>query len=233
MSISILGFVPARKGSKGVKNKNLRNVNGSPLIEYTLNAAIKSKYIDDILVSTDSEEIQAIAKQKNLICKHLRPNNLSNDSALTIDVIKYELLKLGKKLKKYTHLMLLQPTCPLRGATDIDLSIEKLVNQNGKSLISVVSVKSMHPLRMKKIQNNRLFNYIDIGFEDMRPRQSLPDVFIRNGAIYLALISDILEKSTLSSQPCIPFIMEEEKSINIDNESDLILAKFYLEKNKK
>ena len=127
--------------------------------------------------------------------------------------------------------MLLQPTCPLRKATHIDECIRKLEERNGNSLISVVEVESYHPLRMKKIHNDKLLNYIDTGYEDMRPRQKLPKVYIRNGAIYLSKIDDVVSLSTFSNPECIPYIMTQEESVNIDSEADFLMAEYYINKN--
>ena len=226
----VLGIVPARRGSKGIKRKNLVEINGKPLIEYTLEEIAKSKIINEFIISTDSKTIHNISKKYNAIFNGLRPTDLSEDNALTIDVVKYELKKLGKNLQNYSHVMLLQPTCPLRTYKNIDESIEKLFNSKGRSLISVVQLTSYHPLRMKKILNGKLFNYIDTGFEDMRPRQKLPKVYIRNGSIYLANIEDVLSLSTFSAPDCIPYEMGEDESVNIDSESDLLLAEYYLRK---
>ena len=126
--------------------------------------------------------------------------------------------------------MLLQPTCPLRTYKHIDESIEKLFKSNGRSLISVVQLTSYHPLRMKKIFNGKLFNYVDTGFEDMRPRQKLPKVYIRNGSIYLANVQDVLSLSTFSAPDCIPYEMGEDESVNIDSEADLLIADYYIKK---
>ena len=226
----ILAIVPARKGSKGIKRKNMVCLNGKPLIEYTLDEIAKSKKVNEFIISTDSKTIYNISKKYNPIFNGLRPGNLSGDNALTIDVVKYELNKLGNSLKNYTHVMLLQPTCPLRTYRHIDESIEKLLKSNGRSLISVVQSTSYHPLRMKKIFNGKLFNYVDTGFEDMRPRQVLPKVYIRNGSIYLANIQDVLSLSTFSRPDCVPYEMVEEESVNIDSEADLLLAEFFLKK---
>ena len=218
------------KGSKGIKRKNLVDINGKPLIEYTFDEIAKSKIINDFIISTDSKTIYNLSKKYKAIFNGLRPENLSEDKALTIDVVKYELKKLGDNLQNYTHVMLLQPTCPLRTYKHIDESIEKLFKSNGRSLISVVQSTSYHPLRMKKIFNGKLFNYIDTGFEDMRPRQDLPKVYIRNGSIYLANIHDILSLSTFSAPDCIAYEMGEDESVNIDSQADLLLAEYYLRK---
>ena len=224
----VLGFVPARKGSKGVKGKNIKELHGKPLVKYTFEQIDKSNKINDFIISTDSEEIRNMSEEYNSISYGLRPDYLSDDKALTIDVVKYELKRMGSQINDFSHLMLLQPTCPLRTKKHIDAAINKLSDYQGRSLISIVETKGYHPLRMKKVFNEELFNYIDTGIEDMRPRQELPKVYIRNGAIYLAKISDILSLSTFSAPKCIPFIMSESESVNIDSEIDFLIADFIL-----
>ncbi len=226
--LKTIGIVPARIGSRGVKQKNIKEISGKPLIEHTFEQIKNSKLLDQFIVSSDSEYIIELSESYGAICNGIRPKYLADDKALTIDVIKYELEKLGVLLDNFTHVMLLQPTCPLRNSHHIDESINKLEQTNGNSLISVVEVNSYHPLRMKRIHNNRLYNYLDTGIEDMRPRQNLPKVYIRNGAIYLSKINDVFSLSTFSNPECIPYLMNEKDSINIDNESDFILAEHYL-----
>ncbi len=225
-----IGIVPARIGSKGIKQKNIKEIYGKPLISYTFDQIKKSKLIDDFIISSDSDFINKIAMNYGAICNGIRPKHLADDKALTIDVVKYELNKIINLFEKYTHVMLLQPTCPLRQSNHIDQCITKLTEGNGNSLISVVEAQSHHPLRMKRIHNDKLFNYIDTGYEDMRPRQDLPKVYLRNGAVYLARIEDVISLSTFSNPECIPYIMSEEDSVNIDSESDFFLAKYYLNK---
>ena len=226
--LNVIGIVPARKGSKGIKQKNIRQINGKPLIEYTFEPIRESKLVNTFIVSSDSNFINNLGQRYGAICNGIRPESLSSDSALTIDVLKYELDKIGKLINKFTHIMLLQPTCPLRKAHHIDECILKLEKTGGKSLISVVEAKSNHPLRMKRIHNDKLFNYVDTGYEDMRPRQELPKVYLRNGAVYLAKIEDVMNLSSLSNPDCIPYIMNSEESINIDAETDFLLAEYYI-----
>ena len=229
--LKVIGIIPARIGSKGVKQKNIKKISGKTLIEYSLEEVKKSNLIDDFILSSDSEFIIELGKSYGAISNGLRPAHLANDSALTIDVVKYELNKIGDLINQYTHIMLLQPTCPLRKAIHIDECIRKLEQSNGNSLISVVEIESYHPLRMKKIHNDKLLNYIDTGYEDMRPRQKLPKVYIRNGAIYLSKIDDLLSLSTFSNPECIPYIMTQEESVNIDSDADFSIAEYYIKKN--
>ena len=222
--MKILTIIPARKGSKGVKGKNKKFLSGKPLIEYTFEFAneLSEKY--DVFLSTDDEEIIRLSEDLKILNNGLRPSHLSSDSALTIDVIKHEISILEKKGLIYDAVLLLQPTCPLRSFDDFK-KIENLFFANPrKSVVSVKNVDGYHPLRMKKIEGDNLVNYIDQGFEDMRPRQQLPDVYIRNGSIYLTPINEIKLNNSLVTNPSTPFIMSEKHSVNIDNEIDFLVA---------
>lgn len=228
MAKTILGLIPARKGSKGVPGKNMSNICGKPLLQYTLDSACQSQLLTDLLISTDSVEMLKLSECFHVLSNGLRPDKLSGDSILTIDVVKYELSMLQAKKIKYDYIMLLQPTCPLRTSAHIDKAISLMLESSQSSLVSVVDVLGYHPLRMKRIIDNRLVNYIDIGHEDMRPRQELPPVYIRNGAIYLIEWDVLINQNSLVGKECIPFVMSPKDSINIDTIHDLYLAESFL-----
>ena len=228
--MKILGIVPARKGSKGVKGKNMRQLNGKPLLEYTLESANKSKTLDNILISTDSNDMLKLGEKYNCLNNGIRPHELSCDRSLTIDVVLYEISKLSEIGKHYDSIVLLQPTCPLRTSKMIDDAVNKFIESKADSLISVVNVGGTHPLRMKLIRDGQLYNYIDTGTEDMRPRQELPDVYIRNGALYISKVEQIVEKKQFGTGRCVPFEMNESDSVNIDSEKDMFYAEVLLSK---
>ena len=125
---------------------------------------------------------------------------------------------------------LLQPTCPLRKVNHIEDCIDLIISNDVDSVVSVknVAMSGDHPFRMKIIENNFLINFIDQGFEDMRPRQELPDVYIRNGCVYISRADLIREKDILVGDKCLPYVMNEESSTNIDTTADLYVAEFYL-----
>lgn len=228
-SKKILAIIPARGGSKKIKNKNIVKIKNKPLIGYTIEQALKSKYIDEICLSSDSIKIINIAKSFGLNVFFKRPKILSTDYALTKDVVKHALKKSKKYFKKkFDYFILLQPTCPLRKSFHIDQSIKKLISSKHNSLISICDVDGYHPNRMKVIKKNLLFNYSKKKSEDMRPRQKLPKVFIRNGAIYLTKVSFFEKKKIISDKTSIPYLMEQDNSINIDGPLDLELAKILL-----
>ena len=230
---SFLAIIPARGGSKSIKNKNLYLIKKKPLIYYTIKSAINSKFLNTILLSTDSIKIANYVKKFSKIkIPFLRPKKLAGDKILTLPVLKYTLLRYEKIFKnKFDFVVLLQPTSPLRTSNDIDNSIKLLNKKKTDSLISVTSVGANHPLRMKKIlKNKRLNNYISQkNTDNMNPRQTLPKVFIRNGAIYIAS-RELILKNKISSKKTIAYEMSEDKSINIDNYKDIILLKHVMKK---
>jgi CMP-N,N'-diacetyllegionaminic acid synthase len=127
--------------------------------------------------------------------------------------------------RTYDIVVMLQPTSPLRSAHDIDSGIQLLLNTGADSVISVVDVGGHHPFRMKRVVGeNILVNFIDQGFEDMRPRQELPRVYIRSGALYIVRRSVLVEQQTFVGRDCRAYIMPEARAINIDTRLDLTLA---------
>jgi len=230
----VLGVIPARAGSKGIPNKNIMDVGGQPLIKYTIEAALGSTMITDCIVSTDSDEIASLAESLGLSAPFIRPNNLSNDKALSLPVIQHAVSFMEKKHGiHYDAVIMLQPTTPLRTSGDIDKSLSILISEKLDSVISVVEVEGNHPLRMKRIVNNRLVNYVDQGHEDMRPRQELPKVYIRNGAIYATLRDVLIDEDSFVGENSYPYVMNKEQSINIDTISDLYLTQIYIKGIKK
>ena len=230
----VLGVIPARGGSKGVLDKNIRLLNGKPLIFYTIEAARKSELLTDFVVSTESKKIAHLCESIGLEFPFMRPVELAQDDVESYPVILHGLQEMEKTMNtKYDYIMMLQPTTPLRTYNDIDNSLNILFKSEVESVVSVVDVGGNHPLRMKRIVGeNILINYIDQGFENMRPRQKLPPVYIRNGAIYASKRNVLIEKSNIITENCLAYLMSSEKSINIDNNIDLKLAELLIkEKN--
>jgi N-acylneuraminate cytidylyltransferase len=227
----ILVIIPARKGSKGIPSKNKKELLGKPLVSYTFDIAsqLDENYVT--YVSSDDEEIIKIAEGYNIKNNGLRPDNISDDKALTIDVLHYELLAIEKKYNvRFDAVMLLQATCPIRDISHI-YEVEKLFIKNNlnSSVVSVKKIDSEHPFRMKRmIQDHILVNYIDQGYEDMRPRQELPPVYIRNGSIYLSPAISIRDKQTLVTSEAYGYLMDNLHSINIDNIEDFLVASYFM-----
>jgi CMP-N-acetylneuraminic acid synthetase len=228
MNNKVLAVIPARGGSKGIANKNIVDVGGSPLIKYTIDAALESSLLTHCVVSTDSDEIANVAKSYGALVPFKRPKNLSGDKALSLPVMQHALKFMeAKQGYQYDLVIMLQPTTPFRISKDIENAINILIDTNSDSVISVVEVGGHHPLRMKRVIDGRLVNYIDQGHEDMRPRQELPLAYIRNGAIYATRRDVLLRDNTFIGSDSRAYIMPLERSVNIDTHADLLLAKSY------
>jgi len=228
---SVLAIIPARGGSKGVENKNIKKLNGEPLISHTIKEAKKSKYISKIIVSTDSLEISDISKKYGAKVPFIRPKNLATDKSLTYDVVKHCVDFYKHQNQVFDIILLLQPTTPFRSVNQIDKAIEILSKEKDfNSIVSVVDVDGNHPHRMKIIKNGQLLNYIDQGFEDMSPRQSLPKVYIRSGSIYAIRYEAFLKEKSLVSSKCLPLVISHEESINVDTINDFNYCEFIFNK---
>jgi len=230
---NVLGIIPARGGSKGIPKKNIMPIVGKPLIQYTIDAALGSKMLTKVIVSTDNKEIAKFSKKFGAEVPFIRPKHLATDNAKTLDVAihaVHEMEKIDKK--KFDVAVILQPTTPLRKTKHIDEAVRLLINnKDSDSVISVVEVGANHPLRMKRIVDGVLVNYIDQGQEDTRPRQHLPPVYIRNGALYITR-RDILLSGSLTGRKTRAYVMPPEYSINIDSILDVPLAEYLLKQEK-
>ena len=215
----ILAIIPARGGSKRLPGKNILDFAGKPLIARTIDAALKSKYINNIIVSTDDAQIASIAKEYGAKVPFLRPDNLASDEATTIDVV---LDLLSRISEKYKYIALLQPTSPLRTYQHIDESVEQLGDKD--SVVSVV--KTEHPLEWCNTlpSDKNLDNFIDDSVRNKRS-QDLPDRYRINGAIYIVKTDVLLRvKSFLLEKGAVAYVMDRDSSIDIDHKQDFIIA---------
>ncbi|MDO8470757.1 MAG: acylneuraminate cytidylyltransferase family protein [bacterium] len=225
----VVGLIPARGGSKGILDKNIRLVAGKPLIAYTIEAAQKSRYISKLILSTDSQKIANVAKRSGLETDALRPAHLATDRAKTLDVVRYELGRLQKKLQRpIDFVVLLQPTAPLRTAKDIDEACAMfLKNKKNNSLVSVCDVGGMHPKVMYVKRGDHLVPFLETGGRAMR-RQNFEAVYARNGALYLFTPKQATQGDWVISKRPLMYLMPRERSVNIDESLDLEIAEFFV-----
>jgi len=227
--MKILAVVPARGGSKSVLRKNIALIAGKPLLAYTIEEALKVDAITDLVVSTDDEEIACVARSLGAQVPFIRPAELATDHAQSAPVLKHCLLELEARCGgRYDAVLMLQPTTPLRKAGHIIKAIDMLAANDCDSVVTVVSVGGHHPFRMKRMVENRLINFIDQGFEDMRPRQVLPLVYIRNGAVYLSRRHVVAEQDQVVGVHSLGIEMDANESVNIDNHLDFKMAEILL-----
>ena len=226
----ILAFIPARGGSKGIKNKNIVSLYGKPLVAYSIEAALQSKYVDMVFVSTDSEEIARVAKEFGAEVPFLRPAELAQDTSKTIDALVHGLRILNKE-HIFDSFILLQPTSPLREKDDIDKAIELFYETDRQGVISVTEA-SENPVLIRTITEDGKLQGLLSGRGDLR-RQDMPKYYVLNGCIYIGKAEETNENTDLAAYP-IPYIMQKERSIDIDAMCDIEDAEKYLrEKNKK
>ena len=219
----ILGVIPARGGSKGIRKKNLKLLCGQPLIYYTIKASSNSN-LDRVIVSTDSEELIKISNSLGAeVLK--RPSELAKDDSTTLAVLEHVLQSINES---YDAIMVLQPTSPLRRKEHINESIEIFKNDNeADSLVSVVKVPhNFYPYKQMSLDNGYLF-----GGKNIFRRQDLHEnLYARNGAaIYISRIN-ILNKSILGDKT-LPYFMNKIDSIDIDDMEDWFLVESILKSN--
>ena len=227
-NLKVLALIPARGGSKGIKDKNIVDVCGKPLIAYSIIAAQKSKYIDDVIITTDSEKIKEVAEKYGADVPFLRPAELATDNAKTIDAVMHSINTLKELGRDYDILILLQPTCPLRTIDDINNSLELFVSKNYTSLVSVNRV-SEHPILMRKIKEDGIMENL-LNLPSTVRRQDMPPIYKVNGSIYINLINELNNDTSLNDNP-LAYITMEEHSVDIDNISDIERVKRYLNNN--
>ena len=217
-----LAIIPARSGSKGIKDKNIKLLKNKPLMAYTIEAAKKSKVFDDIIVSTDSEKYKIIAEQYGAKVPFLRDISLSGDFSKTEDVIVDTITNLEKIGKKYDYFVLLQPTSPLRNFKHIKESIDLILEENLNSVISVCEVDHSLQICNTLKENKSMYNFISKNNNTLR--QNMEKYYRVNGAIYIMKIDEYLKNRTFYGEKSKAYIMERKFSVDIDEEIDFLLA---------
>jgi D-3-phosphoglycerate dehydrogenase / 2-oxoglutarate reductase len=228
----ILCVIQARGGSKGIPNKNIYKINNHPLISYSIAAAKGSKYIDDIIVSSDSIKICKVANEYGAKTPFLRPSFLAKDNTPSVDSLLYSVKKYEKIIKEnFDYIIELPCVSPLRDSNFVDLAIQKIFKNNFDSVISYVNTGEKHPIRLKRISSNKVTNfcreYPEI--EKKSFRQSFEPSYIRNGAIYCMTRKCLLINKSRMGKKSFPIIMPMDKSINIDEKFDLLTVKYLIE----
>lgn len=219
----IVAVIPARGGSKGIPEKNIVEINGRPLIDYTISAALESQYLDKVIVSTDSEKIAEIAVKCGAEVPFLRPQNLAEDQSKTIDVLINLIKQLSITDINFDYIVLLQPTQPLRKSFHINEAIKLVIDNNYKSLTSVSIVRD-HPILVRTIDNHgKLKNLLHIN-STVR-RQDFPIYYKVNGAIYINRIDEDFNENTSLNDNLYPYVMDREYDLDIDEPFDLEILK--------
>lgn len=228
----ILGLITARGGSIGIPKKNIALLAGKPLIWYTIMATQNSQLLTRTIVSTDDEEIMAVAKTHGADVPFRRPVELAQHDTPHLPVVQHALQWLKEnERQEYDYVMILQPTSPLRTAQDIDESIAKAVDTDADSVMSMVEITDFDPIKVKNIEHDVIQPmFIDEGRASAR-RQTGAKAYKRNCAIYFTR-ADCIMRGDLFGQVSRPYIMPKERSLDINEPFDLELAEFLLSRNR-
>ncbi len=217
----ILAIIPARGGSKGVLRKNIKDLSGKPLIQWTIEAAKNSLYIDTLYVSSDDEEILTFAAQMGSKYPLRRPDFLAQDNTSGIDVVEHII----KTVDPHDILVLLQPTSPLRETKNIEEALDLFINRD-KSIDTCVSVceSSKSPHWMYQVQANGTVKPILDSTKIYSCRQEIPKSYVLNGAIYIAEVEWFKKHKTFLTDNTLAYVMPADKSIDIDTNLDFVVA---------
>lgn len=224
----VLGVITARGGSKRIPRKNVKELCGKPLIYYTIKAALESKLLNKVILSSDGDEIINIAKEMGIEVPFKRPIELAKDDTLTIDVIIHAVDFVEKNQGFFPDIVvILEPTSPLRTAEDIDNALRIHLETNADSVVGVSKTDHWHPLRAKKIIDGILYDYCMEEKEGVR-RQDLPPAYFRNGAFYSVKRDVLMNEHKLYGKVTCPYIMPPERSIDINENMDFKLAEILI-----
>lgn len=222
-----IAIIPARSGSKGIKDKNIKMLCNKPLIAWTIEAALQSEMFDTVMVSTDSEQYAEVAKQFGAKVPFLRSKVNSSDTSSSWDAVKEVILKYHELGDDFDTFTLLQPTSPLRSARDITESFGLMKIKNARSIVSVCETEDSPYTCNTLPRSLSMDDFFVEEFKNTR-RQDLPKCYKLNGAIYLSKTCDFLKDGDIYSNDCYAYIMDEKNSIDIDTELDFRIAEILL-----
>jgi CMP-N,N'-diacetyllegionaminic acid synthase len=225
VSSSVLGVVVARGGSKGIPRKNIASLAGKPLLAYTAAAALQSKRLSRLVLSTEDDEIAEVGRGLGLEVPFMRPRVLAQDDTPAIAVLEHVVRELESQGQRIDAVFTLQPTNPLRRPADIDGAIELLDRTGADSVISFVEVGDNHPARMKFIDPEGRVTDPPFGesVEGQR-RQDLPKLYLREGSVYLTRRDVLIDGHSLKGNDCRAWMIPKDRACNIDEPLDWLLA---------
>jgi CMP-N,N'-diacetyllegionaminic acid synthase len=225
--LAYIGLIPARAGSKAIPNKNSVDCAGKPLLAYTCEAALGSKSLSRVILSTDSEALAKLGKDFGIEVPFLRPPNLADDVTPMISVIQHALEWAEKNVPNLTGIVLLQPTSPLRTSQHIDEAVKLFVNGNGCSVVSVCEVPHQFlPDSQYQLNGNELIMESKVS-APLR-RQDKPKRYARNGPAILILSPNTIRQGKLYTNSILGYRMDRFSSLDIDDSEDLALADLLL-----
>jgi len=225
-----IAIIPARSGSKGLKDKNIRLINGKPLLAYTIEAALKSKCFDVVMVSTDNKKYAKIAEEYGAQVPFLRSKENSKDSTSPWEVVKEVLDKYEEINMNFDTLALLQPTSPLRDQQDIKKAFKLFKDKKANAVSSMCELECSIHLVNKLPKSLSMDNFIPDKNYNKR-RQEIEPYYRFNGAIYISKVKTFRKNMNIYKHKCYAYIMDRDRSYDIDNELDLKIVEAIMNRN--
>lgn len=224
--MNVLGIIPARGGSKRLRGKNRRRLGGKPLVAWTIEAALSAARIDRLVVSSDDEEILAIAGEYSSRIPLRRPADLAGDTSTPIEYVRHALSMFERRGERhFDAVAILQPSSPLTSPDDIDATLELLEASGAETAVTVMQVEhALHPVKFKRLEGATLLPYMEAEAGRMMAHE-LPEVFVRNGSVY-ATRRDVLDRGVVISDDSRAVVMPRERSVDINDAMDLRFAEF-------
>jgi N-acylneuraminate cytidylyltransferase len=228
MSTSAVAFIPARLGSKRVPGKNIRPLAGHPMLAYTIAPAIESGVFSSVMVSTDSEEIAAIARHYGAEVPFLRPAAFAGDTSPDIEWLEHALTELRAGGRNWDAFSILRPTSPFRSAASIRGAFERFASQEGVDSLRAVEKCTQHPGKMWVVRGDRMLPLLPFGPAEQpwhsTPYQALPLVYVQNASLEMAWTRVVFERRTIAGDVIMPFVTEGHEGFDINDPYDWMVA---------
>ena len=225
---NVLAIIPARGGSKGLPGKNVRDLCGKPLIQWSIEAALNSRYIDKVIVTTDDENIANIARSVGADIPFIRPKELASDESPSSEAILHA-LDYFEEQESYEYFVLLEPTSPLTESKDIDQALFELDDSKYSSIVGIANVQDYHPeFCVKKSKDNHILKFNGASFDAPSRRQDLEPVYSFDGSLYISRVKSYKENKTFYHSLTLGYLCEEWKRFEIDTLTDFIIVEAIL-----
>jgi CMP-N,N'-diacetyllegionaminic acid synthase len=231
---SIIGLIPARAGSKRVPGKNLKNLNGHPLLAYTISAALQSLVFDRVIVSTECEKTAEIAVKYGAEVPFLRPTEFSQDLSPDIDWVKHLITQTKKQGRLSKCFAILRPTSPFRQSNTIKRAWQQFLSNTTVDSLRAVEKCSQHPAKMWVLQGNSMSSVMKNPDREKTPwhsmpYQSLPEIYVQNASLEISYCQVPLEKNTIAGDTIMPFLTKDYEGFDVNLPEDWFLANYILQ----
>lgn len=221
---TVLAIITARSGSKGLPGKNIRALNGAPLLTYPIKAAMECNYIDKVILSTDSQEYADIGIKAGAEVPFLRDESLAADKASSIDVVLDVIDKLEANGNQFDYIVLLEPTSPLTEGSDINSALESLMSVGDieHAIVGVSLLETSHPAFAVKCEGQYIVPYNAKGFDKLPRRQDIEELYALDGSLYISSVKALRNHRSFCHAKTLPHVMPKYKSLEVDDIIDFV-----------